>query len=620
MRIVNIDDEAQYDRLIELTCVKLEELLGPVKVVHVSIDLGHSVPKANDLPVLFNEREELVTSRDQIPRHIVNNDLIWRADLEPFIKEPDCYYLLDIHFSDYLPDYGLQIARYLKMQGVSKYRILLLSNYPSHAYQKVAKQVNVPWGFIFDKENFPVRNPDEEKQSAEKLAMLILTLCGDEILNDRPKSTEGIVGKSEALQQAIRFCASIAPGTTTVLLSGESGTGKDLLARFIHNNSGRQNRPYITVNCSAIPETLLESELFGHERGAFTGAHAGKPGKFEEAEGGTLFLDEIGEMSLSAQAKLLRVLQDGEFTRLGSNKVLRPDVRVIAATNVNLELAIEKGSFRRDLFYRLTFPIHLPPLRELPEDISLLAFYFLRMYTEAKDKRISGFTDEVLRHFERYTWPGNVRELQSVVERAVVLEKGDMITIESIPPKLLNTNYHQRQEPGLPLSTINWGLQESIVKGDKKQFSSAFNDWVRQIGANNHHAEKVVWDTLTLAVRMMCDSRDLVRKEGEYRSIRIIIALLDSIMSPIDGKEHKLTPDMLAALCAASGAETVIDSLSFFKTGDKIAGLGNSAQQHRWTSNDKKLLLSFIERMVAKDMPQKTSRVSAGNVRTSDHF
>jgi DNA-binding NtrC family response regulator len=619
MKVVNIDDEAQYDRLIELTCAKLEELLGPVKVIHVSIDLGRSVPKANDLPVLFNEREELVTSRDQIPRHIGNNDLIWRADLEPFIKEPDCYYVLDIHFSDYLPDYGLQIARYLKMQGVSKYRILLLSNYPTRAYQKVAKQVNVPWGFIFEKEHFPVRNTDEEKQSADKLATLILTLCGNEMLNDRPSSTEGIVGTSEALKRAISLCASVAPSTTTILLSGDSGTGKELLANFIHYNSGREAGPYIKVNCGALPETLLESELFGHERGSFTGAYARQRGKFEEADGGTLFLDEIGEMSLSAQVKLLRVLQDGGFTRLGGSAVLRPDVRVIVATNVDLERAVEDGGFRRDLFYRLTFKIDLPALCERPEDINLLASHFLLKYTRKHDKRIDGFTEEVLHRFKEYTWPGNVRELENVVERAVVLEKGDLIALDVLPSQLLEPNFKQRQEPGSPLLTITWEEQESIVKGDKKQFSAAFKDWVRQIGAGNRRAEKIVWDTLTLAVRMMCNSRDLVRNGTEYHSVRIIIALLDSIIDLGMAEEHRLTPDMLAALCAASGAEIVIDNLSFFKINDKVAGLGNSAQQ-RWSSSDKRLLLSFIERMVAKNIAENASRVSAGGVRTSDHL
>ena len=197
-----------------------------------------------------------------------------------------------------------------------------------------------------------------------------------------------IIGQAPAIRRAIELALNVADTQTTVLIQGESGTGKELLANLIHYNSGRENKPYVKLNCGAIPETLLECELFGHEKGAFTDARNQRKGRFEEADGGTLFLDEIGEMSLSAQVKLLRVLQDGEFTRVGGNEVVKTDVRVVAASNVDLEKAIEEGKFRKDLFYRLSvFPITLPPLRERPEDIHLLVFHFLEAI-QAKNRSL----------------------------------------------------------------------------------------------------------------------------------------------------------------------------------------------------------------------------------------
>ena len=206
-----------------------------------------------------------------------------------------------------------------------------------------------------------------------------------------------IIGQTPAIRRAIELALSVADTQTTVLIQGESGTGKELLANLIHYNSGREDQPYVKLNCGAIPETLLESELFGHEKGAFTDARARRRGRFEEANGGTLFLDEVGEMSLSAQVRLLRVLQDGEFTRVGGNEVLKTDVRVIAASNVDLERATELGTFRRDLYYRLSvFPIVLPPLRERPEDIHPLVIHFLEHYKQKTGRFISGISKDAL--------------------------------------------------------------------------------------------------------------------------------------------------------------------------------------------------------------------------------
>ena len=248
-----------------------------------------------------------------------------------------------------------------------------------------------------------------------------------------------IIGQAPAIRRAIELGLSVADTQTSVLIQGESGTGKELLANLIHFNSGREDQPYIKLNCGAIPETLLESELFGHEKGAFTDAHARRRGRFEEANGGTLFLDEVGEMSLGAQVRLLRVLQDGEFTRVGGNEIFRADVRILAASNVDLEKAVEDGSFRRDLFYRLSvFPIQLPALRERREDIHPLVIHFLEHYKQRTSRFVSGISKAALQALISYDWPGNVRELENAVERAVIIAAGRQIELEDLPAAIGN--------------------------------------------------------------------------------------------------------------------------------------------------------------------------------------
>ncbi len=246
-----------------------------------------------------------------------------------------------------------------------------------------------------------------------------------------------IVGQAPGLLRAVELASSVASATTTVLIQGESGTGKELVANLIQVNSGREDKPYIKINCGAIPETLLESELFGHEKGAFTDARGQRRGRFEEADGGTLFLDEIGEMSMQAQVKLLRVLQDGQLTRIGGNAVINTDVRVIAASNVDLEQAVRNGRFRSDLYYRLSaFPIEIPPLRERPEDIHLLIYHFLERYKEKTKRFITGITKEAQRALVNYDWPGNVRELENAIERAVIIAAGRQIELDDLPPSI----------------------------------------------------------------------------------------------------------------------------------------------------------------------------------------
>ncbi len=260
-----------------------------------------------------------------------------------------------------------------------------------------------------------------------------------------------IIGQAPSIRRAIELGINVADTNTTVLVLGESGTGKELIANLIHFNSGREDRPFIKINCGAIPESLLESELFGHEKGAFTDARSQRQGRFEEADGGTLFLDEIGEMPLQAQVKLLRVLQDGEFTRVGGKQVIKSDVRVVAATNSDLEAAVAAGTFRKDLYYRLSvFPISLPPLRERPEDIHLLIFHFLELYKEKSGRFVSGISKEAMRALVNYAWPGNVRELENAIERAVIIASGRQIEIDDLPEAISRSASeafaHARQE------------------------------------------------------------------------------------------------------------------------------------------------------------------------------
>ncbi|MDA1000803.1 MAG: sigma-54 dependent transcriptional regulator [bacterium] len=248
------------------------------------------------------------------------------------------------------------------------------------------------------------------------------------------QSPTGLIGNSTAIQNVNELIGQASPAAATVLILGESGTGKELVANALHNMSERRKNPFVTVNCAALPETLLESELFGYERGAFTGAVSRKEGRFFLANGGTLFLDEIGDMPLALQAKLLRVIQEGECERLGGNETLKVDVRIIAATNQNLEIAIAERRFREDLYYRLNvINIQLPPLRERRGDIPLLIEFFLRRFAEKNKRNINGFSRETIEVLSNYGWPGNVRELENTVERAVVLSRGEILTVDDLP-------------------------------------------------------------------------------------------------------------------------------------------------------------------------------------------
>lgn len=245
---------------------------------------------------------------------------------------------------------------------------------------------------------------------------------------------DNLVGESAQMKKIFSLVQTVAPTDTTVMIRGESGTGKEIVAKAVHINSPRRYFPIVTVNCGALPETLLESELFGHEKGAFTGAHYRRKGKFEMANGGTIFLDEIGTITPKMQVELLRVVDTKQFTRLGGNDVINSDFRIIAATNENLEEMVQQGKFREDLYYRLNvFSIFVPPLRERKDDIPLLAYHFLKQFTSAMNKKISDFEPEAIDFMVNYNWKGNVRELENAIERAVVVCTEDKIRPEDLP-------------------------------------------------------------------------------------------------------------------------------------------------------------------------------------------
>jgi len=278
--------------------------------------------------------------------------------------------------------------------------------------------------------------PDEVsvvvKKAIEKKSLVLENIYLRQELEEK-YGFHNIVGKSKKMQDIYRVIAKVAMTDSTVLIYGQSGTGKELIARAIHFNSPRREKQFVPVDCAALSENLLESELFGHVRGSFTGAVTTKPGLFEVADGGTVFLDEVGNISLSIQAKLLRVLQEREFTPVGGTRAKKVDIRLIAATNKDLEKMIKEEGFREDLYYRLNIvPLYLPTLKERQEDIPLLAVHFLKKYAEEMGKTIKGFTPEAMERLMRYSWPGNVRELENVIERTVVMIDDDMVRVEHL--------------------------------------------------------------------------------------------------------------------------------------------------------------------------------------------
>ena len=322
------------------------------------------------------------------------------------------------------------------------------------AYDYLTKPINL------DELRLKVRGALEK----QKLALRVEDL--EQQLDDR-YGLDNTIGTSDKIRRVYEMVRQVAPSRSTVLITGESGTGKELVARAIHRDNPRRNGPFVPLNCSAVPEGLLESELFGHEKGAFTGATERQKGVFEAADGGTLLLDEIAEMSLATQAKVLRVLEEREFTRVGGREPISTDIRIIAATNVSLDQAVAEGRFRSDLYYRLkVVSIEVPPLRERREDIPVLAALFLREFNLENDKRIRGIAQDALEALTAYTWPGNVRELRNCIESLVVVSDSDFIGLQDLPPEIREAESSERRlevKLGAPMEEIEREVIEETL-------------------------------------------------------------------------------------------------------------------------------------------------------------
>ena len=311
----------------------------------------------------------------------------------------------------------------------------------------------------------------------------------------RTRDFEEIVGTHAAMQKLFRLTEQVARTTATVLITGESGTGKELIARAIHRQGPRRDRPFVAVNPAAVAESLIESELFGHEKGAFTGAYQRKLGKFELAQGGTLFLDEIGTLKAELQAKLLRVLQEREIERVGGTRPIKIDVRVIAATNVDVKQAVARGAFREDLYYRLNVvPIEVPPLRERIEDLPLLVEHFVRQYGQQFGKRVQGLSREALGALSLYRWPGNVRELQNVVERCVVLADGPQIELNDLPLDVLIPDHRirVRKADRLPLKDATEAFEHQIVLRVLERVKGNTSEAARILGVHRNSLNRLL--------------------------------------------------------------------------------------------------------------------------------
>lgn len=373
-----------------------------------------------------------------------------------FIRERD----FDIMISDYrMPQMnGLELIK--QVRALDPVIVMIMMS----AYGSIETAVEIIKAGASDYLTKPIDLNDLlniVEKSAEQQQLLVENHQVKETLQEQFRF-ENIIGHSSALAEVMSMVQRVADSNATVLIRGESGTGKELVAKALHFTSQRKAGPFIKVNCAALPENLLESELFGHVKGSFTGAICDRKGKFEEAHGGTIFLDEIGDISLTTQTKLLRVLQEREFERVGSNRTQKVDVRIVAATNRNLEEAVELKIMREDLFYRLSVvPIVLPPLKKRREDIVKLIEHFIKKYAKENKRDITGITPEVRSNLVKYDYPGNIRELENIMERAIVIARDNVITIKDLP-ETVTSAHKQKSKKNTPMIEL-MSLEESEV-------------------------------------------------------------------------------------------------------------------------------------------------------------
>jgi two-component system nitrogen regulation response regulator GlnG len=408
--------------------------------------------------------------------------------------QPDVV-VLDVNLAG---DSGLDVFRQLKRID-SRIPVIFITGHGTTATAIEAMQLGAYEYLLKPLELEELTNLVKRAIEIGRLMKVPAVISEEEQLDE---SSDALVGRCPAMQAVYKAIGRVASQDLTALILGESGTGKELIARAIYHYSQRSKKPFLAINCAAIPEALLESELFGHEKGAFTGADRRRIGKFEQASGGTLFLDEIGDMSPVTQTKILRVLQGQEFERVGGNEAIHSDVRLVAATNRNLEKMVAEGAFRGDLFYRLNvFTISLPPLRDRGEDISLLAKHFVRRFANDLKKDVHTIPEETLDVLQKYTWPGNVREFQSVIKQALLQTTGPVLLPEFLPPIVHARKEAARDgEKGLSLSNLSDFIQQQIAGGATNLYTDCqalldrqlFGDVLKHTDGNLTQAAKIL--------------------------------------------------------------------------------------------------------------------------------
>ncbi|HSR54566.1 MAG TPA: sigma-54 dependent transcriptional regulator [Acidobacteriota bacterium] len=420
---------------------------------------------------------------------VVDDESLWRDNLEVLLEDWDCEVTLASSGAEAVQKLERQsqdlVLTDVRMPGMDGLELLaeLRKRHPHlpvvlvTAEDDVRKAVEAMRGGAADYVSKDERLEELLKEVLQKLETR--RVAASQAASHREGGFGEFIGTSSAMKEVYQQIQSVAPSAVSVLVTGESGTGKELVARTLHSLSPRAKESFIAVNSAAIPHELLESEVFGHEKGAFTGAVSSRAGCFELAHQGTLFLDEIGEMPMALQPKLLRVLEDGRVRRLGGSREFGVDVRVVAATNRSPKKAIDDGNLREDLFFRLNvFQIDLPPLRERGDDMELLADYFAERFSERYKVPKSRLASQALEHMRRYTWPGNVRELRNAMERAVVLAKGEDIEVENLPPSVRNLDEPVSVEVGFPVGTTIADAEKALIlktlesTGNNKQRAS----------------------------------------------------------------------------------------------------------------------------------------------------
>ena len=411
----------------------------------------------------MNEQEKILIVDDEPDTILILQDRLEMEGYEVVTATDGCD-ALELIDQD-LPDLVLLDIQMPRLDGIEtlthlheKYPGILVLMLTAHGTIQRAVEATKQGAYDFLEKPFQPEHITQKVDQALEHQRTIEQSTRDELLHNY----EEIVGESPPILEVLKIIEKVADTDSTVLVQGESGTGKELVARALHQNSSRKEEEMVVVNCAAIPDHLLESELFGHERGAFTGATYQKIGKFERAHGGTLFLDEIADMSIELQSKLLRTLQEREIERLGGTKVIRVDVRIIAATNQDLRQAIEAGTFRQDLYYRLNMiPIHLPPLRTRQEDILVLAEYFLQKHSKAHNQPTRLISQKARELLMQYDWPGNVRELEYSILRAVLFAEGDVILPKHLPEEIQSTL--QREAENVPVGLTMKEMEKELI-------------------------------------------------------------------------------------------------------------------------------------------------------------